>query len=239
VIVDWNDTATWNSLSGGVSADNVEAASTAAFSLVPEVDGAPGIFDVTSDIELFRAGTANRGWVIRPSTSGTGNGWTMASSEYTSNVAQRPTLEITYSLPTPYTQWALAKGLNSSNNGPTDDPDHDRAPNLTEFAYNLSPLLGDARPIAPGGTNGLPLARYLSGVSGGILEMEFVRRKGPTATGLTYTAQFSDNVLGSWVNGQAPTVTSINTDWERVVVRDSVPGPNPHRFGKVVVTLQQ
>src|SRR6185436_16549697 len=49
MLVDWTDAATWNSLNGGVSTDNTEAASTATFSLVPEVDGAPAIFDVTGD----------------------------------------------------------------------------------------------------------------------------------------------------------------------------------------------
>jgi hypothetical protein len=60
MIVDWTDSATWDSLGGGVSADNVEAASGGTFSLTPVVDGAPAIFDVTSDIDLFRTGTANR-----------------------------------------------------------------------------------------------------------------------------------------------------------------------------------
>jgi hypothetical protein len=238
MIVDWNDSATWNSLVNGVSADNVEAASSASFSLVPEVDGAPANFDVTSDVELFQSGTANRGWVIRPSSSGSGNGWSIGSSE-TNNLAYRPTLEITYSLPgTPYTTWALSKGLNATNNAPGADPDRDGASNLSEFAYNMNPLIADARAVTPSGTNGLPAARYLPNVSGGILEIEFLRRKGPTAAGLTYAVEFSNNLLNSWVAGLLPTVTSINADWERVVVRDSVAGPNAMRFGKVVTTLQ-
>jgi hypothetical protein len=225
-----------------VSTDGVESATAASFSLVPEVDGAPAIFDVTRDIELFRSGTANRGWVIRPSSSGTGNGWTMYLSEAVSSDVERPTLEITYSLPVstgPFAAWAISKGLTSTNNSPSDDPDRDGASNLAEFAYNLNPFVADARPVTPSGTAGLPAPRYLPGVSSGILEMEFLRRKGPTAAGLTYTAQFSDNLLNSWVSGQTPTVTSISADWERVVVRDSVTGPNPRGFGKVVVTLQE
>ena len=236
MIADWSDTATWSSTAGGISTDNVEASSTATFSLVPEVDGAPQIFDVTSDVELFRSGTANRGWVLRPSTTGTGNGWTMASSEYTNDVTQRPTLEITYSLPqTPYLVWAAANGLTSANNAPTADPDGDRVTNLSEFAYNLNPLIADAQPVSPSGTNGLPAARFLSNVSNGILELEFIQRKG--ASGITYTAQFSSDLISGWANGQAPTVTSINNDWERVVIRDATPGPNPARFAKVVVQM--
>ena len=68
MILDWTDTATWNSLTAGVSADNIEAASNASFSIVPDVDGGPAIIDVTSDVVLFKAGAAtNRGWVVRPS----------------------------------------------------------------------------------------------------------------------------------------------------------------------------
>ncbi len=239
MLAEWNDDATWNSLVNGVSADNIEAASSASFSLVPEVDGAPAIFDVTSDIDLFRNGTPNRGWVIRPSTSGAGNGWTMASSELASFPAQRPTLEITYSLPlNPYAAWALAKGLNSTNQAPAADPDHDGASNLAEFSYNLNPLVADARPISSSGTNGLPRAEYLPTVSGGMLEIEFVRRKGPTAEGLSYVIQFSDDLSNSWGEGQLPVVTAINAEWERVRVRDSIGGPRPARFGKVVITLQ-
>jgi hypothetical protein len=239
MIADWTDTATWNSLNNGVSTDGTEAAATATFSLVPEVDGAPAIFDVTSDIELFRTGTTNRGWVIRPASSGTGNDWTMKSSETISDQTQRPTLEITYSLPnSPYFLWALSKNLNSTNNAPADDPDRDGASNLIEFAYNMDPLLPDARPVTPTGTAGLPAGRYFSNISGGILQVNFLRRKGLNAAGLIYAAQFSDNLLGSWVNGQTPVVVSINAEWDRVIVRDSVPGPNPQRFGKVTVTLQ-
>ena len=100
----------------------------------------------------------------------------------------------------------------------------------------MNPKLADAFPVAPAGVSGLPAAHY-STVSGGFLEIEFLRRKGPNAVGLTYTAQFTDALGHSWVNGQAPVVTSINADWERVKVRDSVSG-SAQRFGKVVVNLQ-
>ncbi len=237
MIVDWTDTATWNSTVGGVSADNVESASTASFSLVPDVDGGPAIFDVTADVELFKAGTANRGWVIRPSSSGSGDGWTMKSSEYATDPALRPALEIVYSTPTPYATWAAARGLVATNNSPNANPDFDRADNLAEFAYNLNPLAADSQPISPTGTNGLPAARYLSNVSGGVLEVQFPRRKGPTAIGLAYTVQFSGN-LTNWSAGQAPVVTSLNAEWDRVTVRDALPGPNAQRFGRIVLTLQ-
>jgi acid phosphatase len=239
MILDWNDSATWNSLNNGVNTDNIEAANVPTFSLVPEVDGAPAIFDVTSDLELFRTGTPNRGWLIRPSSAGTGNGWTFKSSEASDDPTQRPTLEIIYSLPlTPYMAWAALNNLSGADSDPNADPDQDSASNLTEFAYNLNPRLADASPLAGNSTSGLPAAYYLPH-SGGVLEVEFLRRRGPTAVGLTYEAQFSDGFDGPWAAGQAPTVTPIDADWERVRVREAGNGPDPRRFGKVVVTLQQ
>jgi phosphatidylinositol-3-phosphatase len=236
MIVNWNDTATWNSMSGGVSANDVEAATAASFSAVPDVDGGPTIFDVTADVEMFKAGVTNRGWVIRPSSSGTGDGWTFRASENT-NSALRPALEIVYSLPTPYTIWAASRGLGSTNNSPYLDPDRDGANNLTEFSYNMNPLLADAYPVTPTGTNGLPAAKYLAGVGNGTLEVQFLRRKGTDAAGLTYTPEFSGN-LSTWSAGQAPVITSINADWERVTVRDSAAGPNARRFARVLLRLQ-
>lgn len=239
MIIDWTDTATWNSLVGGVSQNDVESANTATFSLVPEVAGAPAIFDVTSDVDLFKAGTPNRGWVIRPSSTGTGNGWTMKSSEYAADPALRPALEIVFSVPTTnsYYIWAAARGLTSANNFPTADPENDGANNLSEFAYNLDPLAVDAQPIPLNGTNGLPAARYLANVSSGILEVEFPRRRGPTAAGLTYTVQFSSDLI-TWTAGRTPVLTSINAEWDRMTVRDALVGPNPNRFARVTLTLQ-
>lgn len=237
MIMDWADTATWNSTSGGISANDVEAAAAASYSAVPDVDGGPTIFDVTGDVELFKSGTPNRGWVIRPSSSGTGDGWTFRSGDYTTNAALRPSLEIIYSIPTPYSIWAAARGLTGGNNAYHADPDHDGADNLAEFSYNLHPLVADAWPVRAAGTNGLPAAKFLSNVSNGILEVDFIRRKGANAAGLSYTIQFSGD-LTSWSAGQSPVITSLNADWERVTVRDAVTGPHSSRFARVVLALQ-
>ena len=238
MVMDWSDSATWNSLVAGVSANDVEAATTATFSLVPDVDGGPAIFDVTSDVELFKAGTTNRGWLIRPSSAGTGDGWTMKSSEYATDPALRPALEIVYSVPaTTYASWALARGLTAVNNAPTADPDNDRANNLAEFAYNLNPLVADALPVATTGTNGMPAARFRPFISNGILDVQYIRRKGPSAAGLTYTVEFSAD-LTNWIAGHDLLATSLNADFDRVTVRDTVIGPNPYRFARVLVALQ-
>jgi hypothetical protein len=239
MIADWSAGATWNSLTGGVSTDNIEAATIATFSLVPEVDGAPAIFDVTADVELFRTGTTNRGWVIRPSSTGTGNGWTFKSSEAVDQTI-RPRLEIIYNAGplTPYLAWVNGYALTEADAAPSADGDGDGAPNVAEFAYNLDPRIRDAAPLTTNGVRGLPAAHYVTD-SGGVLEIEFLRRTEFAAAGLTYTAQFSSGLDGPWTDGLAPTVTPIDSTWERVRIRDSVPGPNAQRFGKVVVTLQE
>src|SRR4029078_11533907 len=113
---------------------------TATFSLVPEVDGAPAIFDVTGDVELFRTGTPNLGWLIRPSSTGTGNGWTFKSSEASADQTQRPRLEIIYNaVPlSPYAAWINSFALTGTNATPSADPDHDGVINSAEFAYNMN-----------------------------------------------------------------------------------------------------
>ena len=61
---------------------------------------------------------------------------------------------------------------------------------------------------------------------------------GPTAAGLTYTVQFSGDLI-SWVDGLPGTVANVNVSFDRVRVRDSSAGPNAQRFARVVVNLQQ
>ncbi len=238
MIVDWADTATWDSLVGGVSTDGVEAVAASSFSLVPDVDGGPAIFDVTADIEAFKAGTAqNRGWLLRASSTGTGDGWTMKSSETASDVTLRPTLEIVYSLSaTPYQTWAAAKGLTAGNSDGALDPDRDGATNAVEFAFNLNPLVPDARETTAGGTTGLPYGQLVTVSGQPRLELVFLRRKAAAAAGLTYTPQFSGD-LDNWTDGgSVTTTTSIDADWERVTIRDTATAQRL-RFGRVKVTL--
>ena len=239
MIVDWTDTATWDSLTAGVSNNNTEAASSASFSLVPDVDGGPAIYDVTADVELFQAGTANnRGWLLRPSTTSADDGWTMKSSEYATDATLRPSLDITYTPPSgnAYTAWAAAQGLTAANNGMLLDPEKDDAENLLEFAFNLNPLVNDAKEATPSSLTGLPFGSTVAVAGGKVLELTFLRRKAPTGTGLTYSPQFSSN-LTTWSGGLAPTVTSLGTDWERVTVRDSAAASSVRRFGRVQVTF--
>ena len=239
MLINWSDTATWNSLIGGVSIDNVEAQSVATFSLVPYVDGGPAIFDVTSDIELFRAGAENWGWVVRAASSGIGDGWTMKSSE-TSSQSLRPTLEVIYSLPSSdaYAAWATAAGLTNANNSPTWDPENDGLANMLEFAFNLNPLQSSNALLPPGGNSGLPSLRIVTVGPQKFMELDYLRRTTLAGTLINYTPQFSED-LTIWSSGGSETTTPAGAGWERVTVRDNVAATPARRFARVTVSLNR
>lgn len=115
----------------------------------------------------------------------------------------------------------------------TTDTDADGVSDLLEYAFNLNPAVADRRVLAEGsGTAGLPAIRRSTPTSGP-LRIEYLRRKNAAGLGIAYTVQWSSD-LGNWATGGTPQVTSIDDQWERVVVND--PAPGPKRFGRVTVT---
>ena len=131
---------------------------------------------------------------------------------------------------TEFSSWASV--LPSGQNGPMDTPQGDGVPNLEKFAFNMDPLAPDVRHLTVGanGTAGLPGGV----VTGGVLRLEFLRRKSGTNPGITYTAQFGSDLAG-WTDipEGTPAGTSIDTTWERVIVDDPTGGTK--RFGRVKV----
>jgi hypothetical protein len=230
----WTGGATWAGLSGGAEINDMEAVNAPTFSLMPSVLIAPAIFDVTSDLEAFQSGTPNRGWLITAGASASGDGWTVRSCEYATDPALRPVLEVTYSTPPPasYSQWAAAAQLTAANNAPGADPDGDGADNLLECAFNLNPLVKDAVPFSMG-TFGLPIGG-LSEIGG--LEMTFLRRKAVPGFGLTYTAEYS-NDLSSWTAFEPVFITPVNAEWEQVSVHDDAAPTGAKTFARVVIGL--
>jgi hypothetical protein len=133
--------------------------------------------------------------------------------------------------------WELQYFPSISSYNATQDPDKDGLNNFLELAFNLDPARSSVGALVPDmGTAGLPVA-YLTQIGADVhLTLEFVRRKN---AGMTYTVQFA-NAPGT-ANWQAavnaPIVTPIDANWERVVVDDTATtGANTTRFGRVVVS---
>ena len=65
--------------------------------------------------------------------------------------------------------------------------------------WNLPAILihtvPDAKPLSTNGVSGLPIGSY--NPAGSYLEVEYLRRKGATATNLTYTVQFAKTPTGA------------------------------------------
>src|SRR5688572_9065404 len=87
-------------------------------------------------------------------------------------------------------------------------------------------------------TCALPIAIWLDSTRNRLC-IEFVRRKAAMNPGITYRAQFC-NDLWSWQDAAAAVITtSIDSIWERVRYEDSVPATQATaRFGRVVVTVE-
>ena len=97
VLVPWKSTATWAALSGGLTADGLEASKqkdgftfgkiSASTSAIP--------FDVTDAVQAWANGAANHGWVF---INTGGNGWDFYTSEF-DDVKQRPRLVVEFTAP--------------------------------------------------------------------------------------------------------------------------------------------
>ncbi|WP_294222193.1 tandem-95 repeat protein [Prosthecobacter sp.] len=133
--------------------------------------------------------------------------------------------------------WAESHGLSGADAAPTAEPFADGVPNLLKYAFNM-PLTGpNVSGLAPGtGTSGLP-AVTVPGTSGppDAIRVEFIRRRN---SGLIYTPLYSVNGLGNFIPMTAPeTVTTIDANWERVVVNQPLGLPLPTTtFSRVSVT---
>ncbi len=106
----WDETVTWDSLVGGISADGTEAVALADDTVAPSYNntGVYGIFDVTGSVQLWANGAPNYGWALLP--NGT-DGWRFNSTDLATASASRPMLEITYVVPEPTTGAILLAGM--------------------------------------------------------------------------------------------------------------------------------
>ena len=95
MLSDWDENSTWNSLTGGITANGSEAATTAEGTLFPTSRNSLLAFDVTASAQAWANGEANRGFALL--ANGT-NGWQILSSEE-GITALRPMLSVTFAAP--------------------------------------------------------------------------------------------------------------------------------------------
>lgn len=140
--------------------------------------------------------------------------------------------------PKPMHAWRMAHfGIPADTGiaGNNADPDGDGVPNLLEYAFNLDPRATGPNTLTPGtGTRGLPSVTVIRQPNASpIIRVEYLRRKG---TGIRYTPQCSGDLRqNSWSTiGGTENVTSIDANWERVIVNDA-PLNQARHFGRVKV----
>jgi hypothetical protein len=131
--------------------------------------------------------------------------------------------------------WIQESGLEGADAAADAMPFGDGVPNLLKYAFNLKPDGPDARRLTPGGTAGLPAVSVTRQGPNIVMRIEYLRRKNSV---LTYTPKRSHTLLpGSFTRIVAiPMVTSIDNEWERVVVQTAESSSIRASFGIVEVT---
>ncbi len=135
-----------------------------------------------------------------------------------------------------YPDWVARNGLTGRDRRALATPNNDGIPNLLKYAFNIEDVYAPPARISPGQRqSGLPNIFLSNGVNKR-LRVSFIRNKNdPT---LTYRVQFSSTLrAGDWSElGREISVSSINSDWERVVVQDNFSTATANaRFGRVLV----
>jgi hypothetical protein len=114
-------------------------------------------------------------------------------------------------------------GTNNPQGAPAGNPDGDTSNHLAEFAFGTDPTSGSAGVITVVAgvitQRGVPTTMVTNIPNGVQFNALYGRRKDYIAAGLTYTVQFSADLL-TWVNSTAtPTVIADDGTIEAVTVR--------------------
>jgi glucose/arabinose dehydrogenase len=187
--------ATWTAPMNGQLPDWTQAGGDFLASTAPAVavGSTPAVFSgLAEDVQGFvNQPATNFGWLIKGDELSNTSTKRFGSSE---NTQSAPRLTVRYeasSMPLSHRQsWERQYFLIGQFIDENDDPDHDGAANLIEYAWNRSPLAGTATGDA-----------FAAERTGGSLVIRFLRD--PRATDLTYTLEAGDD-FGVW----SPIITS-------------------------------
>lgn len=127
--------------------------------------------------------------------------------------------------------WADDAGLLDEEAAPEATPHGDGVANLLKYAFNMDAQAADVSIMQQAGNAGLPRVSRIPGATPK-LRLEFVRRKN---SGLIYTPQHGTTLDDFIPMTATPQVTSIDDDWERVVIEQNSTGPVG--FARVKVSL--
>lgn len=136
-----------------------------------------------------------------------------------------------------YSEAMTAAGLTGNDALPDAMPFSDGVPNLLKYAFNMNLAGPDASTMSAGGTSGLPRAGLDTSGETTVWRVEFIRRKG---SGLVYVPQKSTTLDSGDFQPMSGTtsVTTINDEWERVIVEEPCdPATTPRCFSRVRVDL--
>jgi phosphatidylinositol-3-phosphatase len=115
MLVPWDASSTWNSMAGGISPDDLEAAAAPDFcaGLGSIVEGVTVTFDVTRSVRSWVEGAANEGWALLRSSP---DNWAFYSSELP-EILQRPALFVGYAPGAPIVEFVSPSYSVNANAG--------------------------------------------------------------------------------------------------------------------------
>ncbi|MDB6078259.1 MAG: repeat domain protein [Akkermansiaceae bacterium] len=158
-----------------------------------------------------------------------------------SPILPTPTPVLQLNTPAPVWQQQVfgAQAADPEVSGWEADPDGDGLSNLLERAFHLSPLTADAAPMpATSGAGGLPRVTVsISPTQGPLLSLQYVRRKAQWQDSPQYFPEVSSTLApDAWtaLTG-ATTVTSLDGEWERVLITEPAVSGQTARFARVRV----
>ncbi|WP_425614265.1 DNRLRE domain-containing protein [Anatilimnocola sp. NA78] len=234
MLKDWTGGSTWNYLGNGITADGIEAvqaftAQVGSSSRSPNVPEGTTVINVTTDVQAWANGSANRGWAILP-WAGSTDGWGFSPSEV-GNVNFRPQLKVEW-IPAPTAEIStFVEGANSYDgtvdttlalNAPTSRQDANSlvtvdgpTDNTTRVGLmKFDEIFGTAASQIPAGAQILWAELYLttpSGVSnaeGAGAKLHRVLK--PWSSSATWSNSFGGNGIQT-NNSEAATVAELNT----------------------------